>query len=62
MEGVFNKPEIEILELKEDSIKFLLTKTDTSVANALRRTMIGKRRLCFGALEYRSIFALLSCS
>ena len=42
MEGVFNKPQVEIMELKEDSIKFLLTGTDASVANALRRTMIGE--------------------
>jgi len=36
------QPQIEILELKEDSISFLLTKTDTSVANALRRIMIAE--------------------
>ena len=35
-------PEFEILELKEDSMTFLLTKTDISVANALRRIMIAE--------------------
>lgn len=36
------QPQIEILELKEDSMVFLLTKTDTSIANALRRIMIAE--------------------
>jgi len=36
------QPQIEILELKDDSITFLLTKTDTSMANALRRIMISE--------------------
>lgn len=35
-------PAIEILELKEDSIVFVLSKTDTSIANALRRIMISE--------------------
>eukprot|EP00514_Thraustochytrium_sp_LLF1b_P009991 CAMPEP_0184550462 /NCGR_PEP_ID=MMETSP0199_2-20130426/20202_1 /TAXON_ID=1112570 /ORGANISM="Thraustochytrium sp., Strain LLF1b" /LENGTH=341 /DNA_ID=CAMNT_0026945339 /DNA_START=224 /DNA_END=1245 /DNA_ORIENTATION=+ len=35
-------PKIEILELKDDFIKFVLSDTDTSVANALRRIMIGE--------------------
>jgi len=33
-------PYIEILELKPDRMVFVLSKTDTSVANALRRAMI----------------------
>lgn len=33
------QPSIEILELKDDSITFVLSKTDASVANALRRIM-----------------------
>jgi len=33
------QPNIEILELKNDSITFVLSKTDASVANALRRIM-----------------------
>lgn len=36
------QPAIEILELKEDSITFVLSKTDTSIANALRRIMISE--------------------
>jgi len=36
------QPNIEILELKEDSMIFVLSKTDTSVANALRRIMIAE--------------------
>lgn len=35
-------PQLEILELKEDSIVFVLSKTDTSMANALRRIMISE--------------------
>lgn len=35
-------PQIEILELKDDSIVFILSKTDLSVANALRRIMIAE--------------------
>jgi len=35
-------PKIEILELKEDSIKFILSEVDSSVANALRRCMIAE--------------------
>jgi DNA-directed RNA polymerase II subunit RPB3 len=36
------QPQIEILELKDDSISFILSKTDLSVANALRRIMIAE--------------------
>jgi DNA-directed RNA polymerase II subunit RPB3 len=36
------QPQIEILELKEESMSFLLSKTDISVANALRRIMISE--------------------
>jgi len=35
-------PEVEILELRDDSIMFLLTNTDASVANALRRVIIAE--------------------
>ena len=35
-------PKIEILERTEDTIKFLLSDTDVSVANALRRIMIAE--------------------
>jgi len=36
------QPKIEIVEIKNDVIKFMLTKTDISVANALRRVMISE--------------------
>jgi DNA-directed RNA polymerase II subunit RPB3 len=36
------QPIIEILDIKEDSIKFLLSNTDPSIANALRRTIIAE--------------------
>eukprot|EP00953_Heterococcus_sp_UTEX-ZZ885_P033151 17268-Heterococcus_DN1.PRE.1 len=35
-------PKIEVLELKDDFVKFVLSDTDTSVANALRRVMIAE--------------------
>jgi len=35
-------PAIEILELKQDSIIFVLSKTDTSMANALRRIILSE--------------------
>jgi len=35
-------PELEILEIKNDSITFILSNTDISVANALRRVMIAE--------------------
>ena len=35
-------PSVEILELKADYVKFILSETDTSVANALRRTLIAE--------------------
>ncbi|KAG5176106.1 putative DNAdirected RNA polymerase II 36 kDa polypeptide A [Tribonema minus] len=35
-------PKIEVLELKADFVKFVLSDTDTSVANALRRVMIAE--------------------
>jgi DNA-directed RNA polymerase II subunit RPB3 len=34
-------PKLEITELKDDYIKFILSDTDTSMANSLRRVMIG---------------------
>eukprot|EP01098_Paradermamoeba_levis_P009778 TRINITY_DN4094_c0_g1_i1.p1 TRINITY_DN4094_c0_g1~~TRINITY_DN4094_c0_g1_i1.p1 ORF type:complete len:307 (-),score=58.64 TRINITY_DN4094_c0_g1_i1:240-1160(-) len=36
------QPHIEVLELKKDSITFVLSKTDLSVANSLRRVMISE--------------------
>jgi len=35
-------PQLEILELKDESIVFVLSKTDLSIANALRRIMISE--------------------
>jgi hypothetical protein len=32
------QPKVEIIELKDDSIKFVLSNTDASVANSLRRS------------------------
>ena len=36
------QPKVEILELKDDSIRFVLWDTDASIANALRRAMIAE--------------------
>jgi DNA-directed RNA polymerase II subunit RPB3 len=36
------EPKIKILDLTKDSIKFLLSDTDLSVANGLRRVMIAE--------------------
>ncbi|CAM9451556.1 unnamed protein product [Chrysoparadoxa australica] len=35
-------PQIEVLELRDDFVKFVLSDTDTSVANSIRRVMIGE--------------------
>lgn len=35
-------PQVTVDELTDDTIKFTLSKTDTSVANALRRVMISE--------------------
>lgn len=40
--GTRRQPKIEIVDIKNDVIKFMLTKTDISVANALRRVMISE--------------------
>ena len=52
-------PQIEITELEQDSIKFVLQHTDTSVANALRRTMIGETPTM--AIDLVTIFKNSSC-
>lgn len=36
------KPEVQILELGRDQMKFVLKNTDLSVANALRRTILAE--------------------
>lgn len=41
-QGTARNPNIEILELTNERIKFVLSKTDTSIANALRRVMIAE--------------------
>jgi hypothetical protein len=38
--AVARKPGLEILELKEDFIKFVLSDTDISMANSLRRSVL----------------------
>ena len=35
-------PKVDVMELKDDMCKFVLSNTDTSVANALRRVMIAE--------------------
>jgi DNA-directed RNA polymerase II subunit RPB3 len=42
MDRLKRNPRIEILDIKNDSLVFMLTKTDTSVANALRRVMMAE--------------------
>lgn len=37
--------QVEIVDLREDYVEFILSNTDTSVANALRRVMIAEVRL-----------------
>jgi len=41
--AVARKPGLEILELKEDFIKFVLSDTDISMANSLRRSALHPR-------------------
>jgi len=55
------QPQIEILELKEDAITFLLTKTDTSMANALRRIMIAEvPTMAIDLVEFENNTSVLS--
>lgn len=35
-------PQVEIVDLRDDTVTFILSKTDASVANALRRIMISE--------------------
>ncbi|KAM9992696.1 hypothetical protein ACTFIY_010149 [Dictyostelium cf. discoideum] len=49
------QPELEILEIKNDSIIFILSNTDISVANALRRVMIAEvPTMCIDLVEFES--------
>jgi DNA-directed RNA polymerase II subunit RPB3 len=48
-------PQVKILELKADRIRFELTNTDVSVANSLRRIMIAEvPTLCIDKVEIKS--------
>lgn len=42
-------PKVEILELRDDVIKFVLSETDTSVANGIRRVIMSEVS-CFRAV------------
>lgn len=35
-------PKIDVLELRDDFIRFVLSETDTSVANAVRRVILSE--------------------
>lgn len=50
---VIRDPQIEITRLEEDRIDFVLSDTDTSVANALRRVMIAEvKTMCIERVEF----------
>lgn len=52
---LLRSPEIEILEIKNDSITFILSNTDISVANSLRRVMIAEvPTMCIDLVEFES--------
>lgn len=56
-------PKLEILDLRDDFIKFVLSETDVSVANALRRVMIAEVRKAWldddgEGLQHNSTFSL----
>ena len=47
-----NDPQVQIRELNEDSIKFVLSNIDTSVANAVRRVMMSEvTTMCIDMVE-----------
>lgn len=45
--------QVEMVDLREDYVEFILSNTDTSVANALRRVMIAEVR------QFRQIMSCL---
>lgn len=52
MTSTVRDPQIEIRELEEDRIEFVLSNTDTSVANAIRRVMIAEvKTMCIDRVE-----------
>ncbi|EFA85790.1 RNA polymerase II core subunit [Heterostelium album PN500] len=52
---LYRHPNLEILEIKNDSITFILSNTDISVANALRRVMIAEvPTMCIDLVEFEA--------
>lgn len=49
-------PRLEIIELRDDFIKFVLSNTDVSMANALRRVMIAE--VCRLSIEPQGSFGM----
>ena len=61
----FNKPpprqpKVEIIELKDDSIQFVLSNTDVSVANSLRRS-VSSDGGCTAQLQHGASLSLACC-
>eukprot|EP01117_Protostelium_nocturnum_P016649 TRINITY_DN6643_c0_g1_i3.p1 TRINITY_DN6643_c0_g1~~TRINITY_DN6643_c0_g1_i3.p1 ORF type:complete len:299 (-),score=73.35 TRINITY_DN6643_c0_g1_i3:30-926(-) len=55
-----DKCEIEIVELKNDSMTFVLSNTDLSIANALRRVMIAEvPTMCIDLVEFENNTSVL---
>lgn len=60
MPSFSRQPVVEILELKDDSITFVLSNTDASIANALRRVMIAEvPTMCIDLVEFENNTSVL---